>query len=313
MKVGFVMDPLNQIKAYKDSTVAMIEAALKRGFQVFAMQTNELFIEQAKAFSSMQEILSVDIKSSPWYQLGSSSTQELASLDVILMRKDPPFDMDYIYATYILELAERAGARVINKPQSLRDANEKCFITQFPECIADTLVSADPIRIKQFLEQQQDIIVKPLDGMGGASIFRLTEADHNINVILETMTQFGRRHIMAQRYLPEVKLGDKRILLINGEPVPFALARIPQGKETRANMAAGGKPKAQPLSDRDKWLCEQVGPVLKQKGLYFVGIDVIGDYITEINVTSPTGIKELNEQCNLDIAGDLIDFIDRKL
>jgi glutathione synthase len=206
-------------------------------------------------------------------------------------------------------LAEQAGVKVINKPQSLRDANEKCFIAQFPECIAETLVSSDSVRIKQFLEKQKDIILKPLDGMGGASVFRVTQHDPNLNVILETMTQFGKRHIMAQRYLPQVKMGDKRILLINGEPMPYALARIPQEHETRANMAAGGKAKAQALSDRDKWLCEQVKPVLKAKGLYFVGLDVIGDFITEINVTSPTGIRELNEQCGLDIAGDLMECI----
>ncbi|MDF2690380.1 MAG: glutathione synthase [Gammaproteobacteria bacterium] len=309
MKIGFIIDPLDSLKAYKDSSVAMMQAALNLGFQVFVMQSNELFIEQARAFASMQEILVADPKTVPWYQLGNSITQEISMLDAVLMRKDPPFNMDYIYATYILELAERAGCFIINKPQSLRDANEKCFINQFPQCIAETLVSADPIRIKQFLEVQQDIILKPLDGMGGASIFRLTQADSNLNVILETMTQHGQRHVMAQRYLPEVKLGDKRILLINGEPVAFALARIPQAHETRANLAAGGKPKAQPLSARDKWLCEQLKPVLQEKGLYFVGLDVIGDYITEINVTSPTGIRELNEQCKLDIASDLMSFI----
>ncbi|MDF2530224.1 MAG: glutathione synthase [Gammaproteobacteria bacterium] len=309
MKIGFVIDPIESLKAYKDSTVAMIEAALAQGFQVYIMQQNELFIEQGRACSSMQEILAADYQAQPWYQLGNSVKQELSTLNVILMRKDPPFNMDYVYTTYILELAEQAGALIVNKPQSLRDCNEKCFITQFPQCIADTLVSADPIKIKEFLQQQQDIILKPLDGMGGASIFRVNQQDPNINVILETMTLHGKRYIMAQRYLPEVKQGDKRIILINGEPVPYALARIPMAHETRANLAAGGTGKAMPLSDRDKWLCAQIKPVLKQKGLYFVGLDVIGDYITEINVTSPTGIRELNQQCNLDIAGDLMRFI----
>lgn len=309
MKIGFVMDPIHTLKAYKDSTVAMIEAALKLGHQVYVMEITDLFIEQGKAFSSMQEVLAADHTKADWCQIATSQTNELIHLNVIVMRKDPPFDMDYIYATYILELAETAGVLVANKPGSLRDANEKCFIAHFPQCITDTLVSADPARIKLFLDRHSDIILKPLDGMGGSSVFRLSKADHNINVIIEMMTLHGKRHIMAQRYLPEIKQGDKRILLINGEPVPYALARMPLANETRANMAAGGKGIAQPLSDRDKWLCQQVKPKLQEMGLYFVGLDVIGDYITEINVTSPTGIRELNTQCHLDVAGDFIEFI----
>lgn len=309
MKIGFVIDPIESLKAYKDSSVAMMEAALKLGHQVYIMQITELYIEQGRACSSMQELLSADHSKTDWYQLGHSITQELAGLDAVVMRKDPPFDMDYIYATYILELAEKSGVSVINRPQSLRDANEKCFIMHFPECITDTLISADPVRIRHFLDKFQDIILKPLDGMGGSSIFRLTKTDHNINVIIENMTRQGKRHIMVQRYLPEIKQGDKRILLINGEPVAYALARMPLANETRANMAAGGKGVAQPLSDRDRWLCQQVKPKLLEMGLYFVGLDVIGDYITEINVTSPTGIRELNEQCKLDIAGDFMRWI----
>jgi len=309
MKIGIVIDPIESIKAYKDSTVAMIEAALNLGHEVYVTQVNELYIEQGHAYSSLQQVLKADAKASPWFKLAAAKTHALQEINVILMRKDPPFSMDYIYATYILELAEKAGALVINKPSSLRDANEKCFITQFPHCIADTVVTAEPARIKDFVAKHNDVIVKPLDGMGGSSIYRLTQADVNINVILETMTQYGQRHVMAQRYLPEIKQGDKRIILINGEPVPFALARMPLVNETRANMAAGGKGIAQPLSERDRWLCAQIKPKLQSMGLYFVGLDVIGDYITEINVTSPTGIRELNDQCGLDIAGDFIRWL----
>ncbi|MDO8954906.1 MAG: glutathione synthase [Gammaproteobacteria bacterium] len=312
MKIGFIIDPIESLTAYKDSTVAMIEAALQRGNQVYVMQANALFIEQGIAFSSMQEVLSADHKKADWYQVDQMITQELSELNALVMRKDPPFNMDYIYVTYILELAEQAGVLVLNKPRSLRDANEKCFINQFPHCIAETLVSSEAARIKPFLAKHGDIILKPLDGMAGASIFRVTQFDHNINVIIETMTLHGQRYIMAQRYLPEVKQGDKRIILINGEPVPFALARMPLPTETRANLAAGGKGVAQALSDRDRWLCEQVKPKLQDMGLYFVGLDVIGDYITEINVTSPTGIRELNEQTGLDIAGNFIDWIESR-
>jgi glutathione synthase len=229
------------------------------------------------------------------------------------MRIDPPFDMDYIYSTYVLEQAESDGVLIVNKPQSLRDANEKLFTAWFPQCCSPTLVTSQVQRIRDFLTEHEDIIVKPLDGMGGASIFRLKKNDHNLGVVLETMTNHGKTLTMVQRYLPEIKQGDKRILLINGEPVPFCLARIPAEGETRGNLAAGGRGEGQPLSDRDRWLCEQVAPTLKEKGLIFVGLDVIGDYVTEINVTSPTCIQELDNQFGLNISALLMDCIEEKL
>jgi glutathione synthase len=229
------------------------------------------------------------------------------------MRKDPPFDMQYIHTTYLLELAEAAGVLMINKPQSLRDANEKLYTAWFPQCTPATLVSRDMAQLRKFLQEQGDIIVKPLEGMGGTSIFRLTLDDPNISVVLETLTNNGKQYIMAQRYIPEISAGDKRILLIDGKPIPYALARIPATGETRGNLAAGGRGEGLPLSERDYWICEQVGPTLKKKGLVFVGIDVIGDYLTEINVTSPTCIRELDQQFSLDIAGELMECIAEKL
>jgi glutathione synthase len=229
------------------------------------------------------------------------------------MRKDPPFDANYLYATYILEQAEAAGVYVLNKPQSLRDANEKMFTAWFPQCCIDTLVSRDASKIRQFLQEHKDIILKPLDGMGGASIFLVREQDPNLSVILETMTEHGQRFIMAQKYLPAIKYGDKRILMVNGEPVPYCLARIPASGESRGNLAAGGRGEGQALSARDRWIAEQVGPILKAKGLVFVGIDVIGDYLTEINVTSPTCVQELDKQFGLNISAQLMDHIEAKI
>jgi glutathione synthase len=235
---------------------------------------------------------------------------DLSELDVILMRKDPPFDSEFLYATTILQRAEDAGVYVVNKPQSLRDANEKLFTSWFSQCCAETLVSSRAVQIRQFLEEQQDIIIKPLDGMGGTSIFRLRLDDPNISVILETMTNYNQRYIMAQRYLPAIKDGDKRILVVNGEAIPYALARIPQQGETRGNLAAGGRAEGRPLTERDRWIVSQVAPTLKAKGLIFVGLDVIGDTLTEINVTSPTCVQELDAQFGLNIAGVLMDHIE---
>jgi glutathione synthase len=234
-------------------------------------------------------------------------------MDVILMRKDPPFDMEYIYSTYLLDIAQEAGVLVINHPQSVRDANEKLFTAWFPQCCPPTLVTRRKEWIKAFHQEQGDIILKPLDGMGGASIFKIAEGDPNFSVIVETLSHHGQQSVMAQRYLPDIVHGDKRILMIDGEPVPYALARIPAQGETRGNLAAGGRGEGRPLTDRDRWICEQVGPTLREKGLIFVGLDVIGDYLTEINVTSPTCIRELDKQFGLNIASDLLDAIDKRL
>ena len=306
--IAFVIDPIETFHLEKDSTIAMMRAAQKRGWKISVMQPQDLFVERAVAMARSQS-LTLTNTTPNWYELSPPKTITLGNLDYIFMRKDPPFDMDFVYSTYILELALQQGAQVINHPQSLRDANEKMFINWFPQCITDTLVSTNITQLKDFLHQKKDVIVKPLDGMGGASIFRLQENSPNIAVTLDLMTDSGKRLIMAQRYLPEIKQGDKRILLINGDPVPFALARIPAEGETRANLAAEGTGKAIPLTERDHWLCQQVGAVLKYKGLQFVGLDVIGDYITEINVTSPTCIRQLDEQCGLDIAGALLDLL----
>ncbi|MGD8785773.1 MAG: glutathione synthase, partial [Thioalkalispiraceae bacterium] len=235
----------------------------------------------------------------------------LAELDVILMRKDPPFNMDYIYSTYLLEAAEQQGTLIVNKPASLRDCNEKLYTLQFPDCIPPTTVSSSANQLKKFIEQQQDTILKPLDGMGGESIFRVKHDDANLNVIIETLTYKGRRMIMAQRFIPEIVQGDKRILLINGEPVPYALARIPGKGETRGNLAVGGRGEGIELSERDRWICQQVGPRLREIGLLFVGLDVIGDYLTEINVTSPTCIRELDTIFELNISATLMDCIEQ--
>lgn len=237
----------------------------------------------------------------------------MTELDAVLMRKDPPFDMDFIYSTYILEAAQREGTLVVNDPQSLRDCNEKLFATQFPECCPPLIVAASAQRLKAFHAEHGDVIFKPLDGMGGASIFRVQAGDPNLGVIIETLTDHGKRQIMAQKFLPQIVDGDKRILLVDGEPAPYGLARIPQSGETRGNLAAGGSGVAKPISDRERWICEQIAPTLRAKGLLFVGIDVIGDYLTEINVTSPTCVRELDRAHGLDIAGDLMDSIAQKL
>ncbi len=315
-KLGVVMDPIQAINFKKDSTQAMLWAAQNRGWSLFYMEQSDLFIENGEAWASMRALQVFD-DAQCWYQFESAQEQKepqkLADLDVVLMRKDPPFDNEYIYSSYILEVAEREGCFVVNKPQSLRDCNEKIFATQFPQCCPPVLVSADPRRLRDFHRKHEDVIYKPLDGMGGSSIFRAKKDDPNISVIIETLTGHGRISIMAQRFIPEIVQGDKRILMIDGEPVPYALARIPAKGETRGNLAAGGRGEALPLSERDYWICQQVAPTLREKGLIFVGLDVIGDYLTEINVTSPTCIRELDKAYDLDIAGQLIDCIERKI
>ncbi len=312
IKLGVVMDPIESIHPKKDSTLAMLLAAQARGWQLFYMQQQDLLLRDGQVFANMRP-LTVCNDLHDWHTLSEPQLTPFTELDVVLMRKDPPFDMQYIHTTYLLELAEAAGVLMINKPQSLRDANEKLYTAWFPQCTPATLVSRDMAQLRKFLHEQGDIIVKPLEGMGGTSIFRLTLCDPNISVVLETLTDNGKQYIMAQRYIPEISVGDKRILLIDGKPIPYALARIPAAGETRGNLAAGGRGEGIPLSKRDYWICEQVGPTLKKKGLVFVGIDVIGDYLTEINVTSPTCIRELDKQFNLDIAGELMDCIAEKL
>lgn len=311
MRLGVVMDPIGLINIKKDTTFAMLLEAQSRGWELVYMEQADLYLDEGKVMASCQS-LSVERNASKWFELGEKTDQPLADLDVILMRVDPPFDMDYIYSTYLLEQAEADGVLVVNKPQSLRDANEKLFTAWFPDCCAPTLVTSQPSRIRGFLEKHEDIIIKPLDGMGGASIFRLKKADHNLGVVLETMTEHGKTPAMVQRYLPEIKQGDKRILIINGKPVPYGLARIPAEGETRGNLAAGGSGEGRELTDRDRWLCEQIGPKLVEKGLFFVGLDVIGDYVTEINVTSPTCVQELDNQYGLNVSGLLMNCIEEK-
>ena len=309
IKLGMVMDPIQSTKTYKDSSFAMLLAAQAKGWELHYMEMNDLFVRDGRAYARTRQLEVVDQKED-FFTFLSNDTRPLDELDAIIMRKDPPFNMEFIYATYILELAENAGTVIVNKPQGLRDANEKMFTAMFPECVPPTLVTRDQNRLREFLAEHQDIIVKPLDMMGGHSIFRLTADSPNVGVILETMTQYETAFTIAQRYIPAVsESGDKRILLINGEPVPYALARMQAEGETRANIAAGGTPIGRPFTERDQWICDQVGPMLRDRGFLFVGIDVIGDYLTEVNVTSPTGIRELDAQFGLDIAGQLMDSI----
>ena len=312
MNIGFVMDPIGSINVKKDTTLAMLLAAQARGWTPRYMELRDLFVRDGVPHARTRK---VEVRDDPkdWYTLSDEMTAPLASLDVIMMRKDPPFDMEYVYATYILELAEARGVLVVNKPRSLRDANEKMYTTWFPQCCPPTLVTREHSRLREFLKDQQDIVVKPLDGMGGTSIFRVTENQPNVNVIFETLTRNQTRFAMAQRYLPEIARGDKRILLIDGEPVEHALARVPAEGDLRGNLAAGATGVGADLSERDLWICAQVGPALRDKGLIFVGLDVIGDQLTEINVTSPTCVRELDAIYGLDIAGRLMDHLGNKL
>ncbi len=312
IKLGIVMDPIAAIKTYKDSSFAMLLEAQARGYQLYYMEMSDLSLRDGEAFARMSA-LSVQESGDPWFTLGEPIEQPLAELDTILMRKDPPFDTEYIYATYLLERAEAAGVLVVNKPQSLRDANEKLYTAWFNQCTPPTLVSRRDEQLRAFLAEHGDIILKPLDGMGGASVFRLRAQDANIGVTIEVLTQHGHRYIMAQRFIPEISSGDKRILMVDGEPIPYALARLPAKGEVRANIAAGGRGVGVELSERDHWICQQLGPTLREKGLLFVGLDVIGDYLTEINVTSPTCIRELDNQYGLNISGKLMDAIEQRL
>ncbi|MCK5639350.1 MAG: glutathione synthase [Gammaproteobacteria bacterium] len=310
--LGVVMDSISSIKPHKDSTLAMLLAAQARNWTLYYMEQAHLSQCDGISLANMRPVTVFD-DAQKWYSLGEPVIRPLSELDVILMRKDPPFDMEYIYTTYMLEQAEIAGTLVVNRPASLRDANEKLFATQFPQCAPPTLVTRDADELLRFLTEQQSLILKPLDGMGGSSIFKVTQGDPNTSVIIETLTEYGSRYIMAQRFIPEISQGDKRILLIDGEPVPYALARIPAEGELRGNLAAGGRGQGVELSERDLWICEQVGPVLREKGLLFVGLDVIGDYLTEINITSPTCIRELDKLYGLNIGDQLMSAIEKKL
>lgn len=311
ISLGVVMDPIGSIKIHKDSTFAMLLEAQARGWPLYYMELGDLFLRDGVAHARSRR-LQVSDDANAWYQFGAEQELRLGSLDAVLMRKDPPFDTEYVYATYLLERAQADGALVVNDPLGIRNANEKLFTAWFTQCCPPTLVDRNAARIRDFLREHGDIIVKPLDGMGGASIFRIAAGDPNTNVILETLTAHGTRFTMAQRFLPEIAAGDKRILMVDGEPVPYALARIPAAGETRGNLAAGGRGVGVELSERDRWICAQVGPALRERGLLFVGLDVIGDYLTEINVTSPTCIRELDAQYGLNIAAQLLDRIEEK-
>lgn len=311
MKLGIIMDPISRINTKKDSSFAMLIAAQKRGWDLFYMEMPDIYINDDVPMATIQSI-KVEDNTDSWFSLSNPQKEELANLDIILMRKDPPFDLEYIYSTYILDHAQRLGTLVVNNPTSLRNANEKMFITHFAKCITPTRVSRDMDILFDFIKQHGNTIIKPLDGMAGQSIFRVNEADHNCKVILESMTREGRTYVMAQKFVPEISAGDKRILMIDGEPVPYALARIPAEGEVRGNLARGGSAQGLELSERDRWICQQVGPKLREMGLIFVGIDVIGDYLTEINVTSPTCIRELDSLYNIDIASQLMDALEKR-
>ncbi len=317
-KIAFIMDPLDSLALKKDSTLAMIRACQMRGLEIYYLEQADLMLWEGEVCGMVRllslrkdfcEQLDAAIAGDDWYQLGQARRTPLAEMDIIMMRKDPPFDMEYIYTTYLLERVEAQGVLIINKPQSLRDCNEKFFATAFPQCGPDLVVSRRSDVLKAFHAEHKNVVFKKLDGMGGASIFRIMENDPNLSVVIETLTEGERSQIMGQVYLPEIVDGDKRILLIDGEPVPWALARIPSAGETRGNLAAGGRGEGRELTPRDRWIAEQVGPELKRRGLVFVGIDVIGDYLTEINVTCPTCIRELDAQFSADIAGNLMDVI----
>ena len=312
VKLGVVMDPISDITVKKDSTLAMLLAAQRRAWSIQYMEPRDLYFRDGICHGRMRP-LTVRDDPKDWFEFGEAESRPLSELDVVLMRKDPPFDMEYIYATYLLERAEQTGVLVVNKPQSLRDANEKMYTAWFPQCCPPTLVSREMSRLYEFLAIEKEIIVKPLDGMGGASIFRVTEGEANTNVIFETMTRHESRFIMAQRFLPEIRDGDKRVLLINGEPLPYALARVPAEGDARGNLAAGATGVGVELSARERWIAAEVGPVVRDKGLVFVGLDVIGDHLTEINVTSPTCIRELDAIYGLDIGAQLMDAIEAQL
>lgn len=312
MKIGIIMDPISGINIKKDSSFAMLLAAQARGWEIFYMETDDLFLANDIPGARMRRLV-VNDQPTGWFEFQNETIYNLDFLDAILMRKDPPVTMQYIYTTFLLELAQKQGVLVVNDPRTLRDANEKLFISWFPDCIAATHVSSNAEQIREFIDIHEEIILKPLDEMGGTSVFRIRKGDTNTNVIIETLTKRGKQYCIAQKYIPEIDSGDKRILIINGDPVPYALARIPKQGEHRANLASGGNAKGIELSDRDRWICDQLAPVLREKKLLFVGIDIIGDFLTEINITSPTCIRELDNLYKLNIADQLMTAIEESL
>ena len=312
VKLAIVMDPIADINIKKDTSFAMLLAAQKRGYHLTYLEMGDLYLDTGKPMCSARE-LTVQRNAESWYTLGEAEQKSLSSFDVILMRKDPPFDAEFLYATQMLELAEKAGSLVVNKPQALRDFNEKLFTACFPELIPQTLVTRDAQRIREFHAKHQDIICKPLDGMGGTSIFRVKEDGNNLGVIIETLTDLGQQYAMFQEFLPTIKDGDKRVLIVDGEVIPYCLARLPTKGENRGNLAAGGTGRPQPISESDRMLAEAIAPTLKENGLIFVGMDVIGDKITEINVTSPTCVQEIEAAFDVDITGKLFDAIEARL
>ena len=312
MKIAFVVDPLESFKIYKDTTFAIMREAAARGHALYAMEQEDLSWSGGKVYGNTRRI-ELSGQKPQWYRVDDPARLLLSDFDAVLMRKDPPFDMEYLYSTYLLELAESHGARVFNRPRAIRDWNEKLGIARFPQFIAPTVVARHENPIREFLAEHGDIILKPLDGMGGTSVFRVRNDDPNVNVIIETITHYGHRTIMAQRYIPEIRDGDKRILLIGGKPVPHALARIPKAGETRGNLAAGGTGVARELSKRDREIAEAVGSALSKEGLLLVGLDVIGDYLTEVNVTSPTCFQEITDQTGCNVAGMMLDALEQAL
>jgi len=312
LRVGVVMDPIESITPKKDSSLAMLLEAQRRGAEIHYLLQKDLKLVAGVALGH-STLLRVSDDNDNWFEKGAQQEIRLGDLDVILMRKDPPFDMEFIYTTYILDRAESAGALIVNKPQALRDMNEKAYTAWFADCAPLTMITRSMAQMKEFLKEHGRIVVKPLDGMGGKSIFVVVDGDNNANVIFETLTDNGNRFAMAQVYIPEISDGDKRILLINGDAVPYALARIPPADDNRGNLVMGAAGEARELTERDRWICSQVGPVLKERGVIFAGIDVIGDFMTEVNVTSPTGIRELDRAFELNIAGVLFDAIEKRL
>jgi len=310
MDFAFILDPLLSLKAYKDSSVAMMRALAARGHRVYALQARDLAWSET---GTRARVVALELSgdNNDWYREQGVEERALADFAAVLMRKDPPFDMEYVYATYVLEMAEREGARVYNRPQAIRDYNEKMAIGRFPEFVAPTLVTRDAARVHAFIDEHRDTVVKPLDGMGGTSVFRVRNDDPNRNVIVETVSREGERTVMAQRFIPEIVDGDKRVVLIAGEVVPYSLARIPKPGETRGNLAVGGRGEARPLTAREREIAEAVGAALWNEGLFVVGLDVIGDYLTEVNVTSPTCFVEIAEQTGFDVGGMFAEALER--
>jgi glutathione synthase len=312
MKIAFLADPLSGFKTYKDSTFAMMREAARRGHAVYAFEQRDMFLENGKVHANVAGI-TLTGDATDWFRAAAAELHSLADFDAVIQRKDPPFDMEYIYGTYLLEMAERHGARVFNKPSAIRDHNEKLSIAQFSQYTSPTLVSSNAARLRAFHAEHKDVILKPLDGMGGAGIFRVREDGMNLGSVIESLTVLETQTIMVQKYIPEIVLGDKRILLINGKPVPFALARIPQGGEVRGNLAAGGIGVAQPLTGRDREIADDLGPQLAARGLLLVGLDVIGNCLTEVNVTSPTCFQEITDQTGFDVPAMFIDAVEQQV